>query len=49
VRQRLDSYKCPRQVWFREQLPRNEAGKLVKRELKEELIAASAHDGARQA
>ena len=47
VRQHLDSYKCPRQVWFREQLPRNEAGKLVKRDLKEVLIDASAKDATR--
>jgi long-chain acyl-CoA synthetase len=48
VRERLDSYKCPRQVWFREKLPRNEAGKLVKRDLKE-LIAVSIQDPTRSA
>jgi long-chain acyl-CoA synthetase len=33
VRQRLDSYKCPRSITFRDDLPRTETGKLVKRDL----------------
>jgi O-succinylbenzoic acid--CoA ligase len=34
VRQRLASYKVPRQIEFRDSLPRNAAGKLVRRELR---------------
>jgi O-succinylbenzoic acid--CoA ligase len=34
VRQRLASYKVPRQIEFRETLPRNAAGKLLRRELR---------------
>jgi long-chain acyl-CoA synthetase len=43
VRQRLDSYKCPRTITFREHLPRTETGKLLKRELRDELSAAAVH------
>ncbi|MGH3556353.1 MAG: AMP-binding protein [Mycobacterium sp.] len=40
ARQRLDSYKCPRSIWFRDRLPRTETGKLLKRELRDELGSA---------
>jgi long-chain acyl-CoA synthetase len=33
-RQRLASYKVPRCIEFRESLPRNAAGKLLRRELR---------------
>ncbi len=35
-RERLASYKCPRSVDFRDELPRTDAGKLYKRRLREE-------------
>ena len=34
-RQRLANYKVPRQVEFRDALPRNPSGKVLKRQLKE--------------
>ena len=40
VRERLASFKVPTHVFFRaEPLPRNPAGKVLKRELRDELIA----------
>jgi len=38
-RERLASYKCPRSVDFRDQLPRREDGKLLKRYLRDEYWA----------
>jgi len=38
-RERLANYKCPRSVDFREQLPRREDGKLLKRYLRDEYWA----------
>jgi long-chain acyl-CoA synthetase len=35
-RERLASYKCPRSVDFRDELPRTDAGKLLKRRLRDE-------------
>jgi long-chain acyl-CoA synthetase len=40
-RERLASYKCPRTVDFRDELPRTDGGKLYKRLLREEYRAAS--------
>ena len=41
VRERLAGFKVPTHVWFRaEPLPRNPAGKVLKRELREELTSA---------
>jgi long-chain acyl-CoA synthetase len=37
VRGRLDSYKCPRRILFRDRLPRTETGKLLKRQLRKEV------------
>ncbi|HWB70730.1 MAG TPA: AMP-binding protein, partial [Egibacteraceae bacterium] len=39
VRQRLGEHKVPRQVAFVDRLPRNEAGKVLKRELRERFAA----------
>lgn len=39
VAQRLAAFKVPVRVWFRDEpLPRNPAGKILKRELREELV-----------
>ena len=38
-RDRLASYKCPRRVEFRDTLPRSDAGKLYKRQLRDEYAA----------
>ena len=40
-RERLAGYKCPRRVEFRASLPRTDAGKLSKRQLRDELSASS--------
>lgn len=41
VRERLAGFKVPAHVWFREEpLPRNPAGKVLKRELRDELTSA---------
>jgi acyl-CoA synthetase (AMP-forming)/AMP-acid ligase II len=40
-KERLASLKCPRSVDFRTDLPRTETGKLVKRLLKDEYVAAA--------
>jgi acyl-CoA synthetase (AMP-forming)/AMP-acid ligase II len=40
ARERLADYKAPRQVHFRTALPRNATGKVLKRELREELAKA---------
>ena len=43
VRARLAAFNVPTRVWFREQeLPRNPAGKVLKTELKRELIGEPA-------
>ncbi len=43
VRQRLAGFMVPTHIWFRsEPLPRNPAGKVLKRELRDEIVAASA-------
>ena len=40
MRERLAGFKVPAHVWFRaEPLPRNPAGKVLKRELRTELSA----------
>jgi long-chain acyl-CoA synthetase len=39
-KERLASYKCPRTWEFRNDLPRTEAGKLYKRKIRDEYIAA---------
>ena len=39
-RERLASYKCPRRWEFRSDLPRTEAGKLYKRKIRDEYVAA---------
>ena len=38
-KQHLASYKCPRSVDFRDSLPRTDAGKLYKRQLRDEYAA----------
>ena len=41
VGERLAAFKVPAHVWIREdELPRNPAGKVLKRELREELVGA---------
>ena len=40
-RQHLASYKCPRRWDFRTELPRTEAGKLYKRKIRDEYLAAT--------
>lgn len=40
AKQRLASYKCPRRWEFRDDLPRTEAGKLYKRKIRDEYVAA---------
>jgi long-chain acyl-CoA synthetase len=40
-RQRLASYKVPRRWEFRNDLPRTEAGKLYKRKIRDEYVAAT--------
>ncbi len=35
---RLAGYKCPKRVGFVRELPRNAAGKIVKEELKKEVL-----------
>jgi long-chain acyl-CoA synthetase len=40
-RERLAGFKCPRTVEFRDHLPRTDAGKLMKRNLRDEFWAAS--------
>jgi long-chain acyl-CoA synthetase len=47
AREHLDAVKCPRRMWFRDNLPRTETGKLLKRELREEMSALLS-DGSRQ-
>jgi acyl-coenzyme A synthetase/AMP-(fatty) acid ligase len=39
VRAQLRSTRCPTIVEFRDELPYNETGKLVRRVLKQELVA----------
>jgi len=39
-KERLASYKAPREVKFREDLPKTLTGKVVKKALKEELMQA---------
>jgi long-chain acyl-CoA synthetase len=39
VAERLAAFKVPVQIWFRDEpLPRNPAGKILKRDLREELV-----------
>jgi long-chain acyl-CoA synthetase len=40
-RERLAHYKCPRSIDFRQELPRHPTGKLLKRLLRDEYIAAA--------
>ena len=41
VRERLAAFKVPAHIWFRDEpLPRNPAGKVLKRDLREELAGA---------
>src|SRR5439155_25320245 len=40
-RERLASYKVPRQVEFRDSLPKSGVGKYLRRELRQEAIAAN--------
>lgn len=40
-RERLASYKCPRSVDFRDELPRTDGGKLSKRKLRDEYWTES--------
>jgi acyl-CoA synthetase (AMP-forming)/AMP-acid ligase II len=42
MRERLRSTKAPEQVFFRTSLPYNETGKLLRRVLKQELLASTA-------
>jgi long-chain acyl-CoA synthetase len=44
VRGRLESYKCPRRIWFRDRLPRTETGKLLKRQLRTEVAPCGSDD-----
>ena len=39
-RKNMASYKCPRMVEFRKELPMNATGKILKRELRDAEIAA---------
>jgi acyl-coenzyme A synthetase/AMP-(fatty) acid ligase len=41
-RAHLARYKCPRDLRFQEELPRSEAGKIVKRDLRRALEEADA-------
>ena len=46
VAERLAAFKVPVRVWFREEpLPRNPAGKVLKRELRDELLGADSATG----
>jgi acyl-CoA synthetase (AMP-forming)/AMP-acid ligase II len=41
VRERLAAFKAPAHIWFRDaDLPRNPAGKVLKRQLREEVAPA---------
>lgn len=42
---RLASYKVPRSWEFRSDLPRTEAGKLYKRKIRDEYVAAASTEG----
>ena len=43
VRGRLAAFNVPTHVWFRDEpLPRNPAGKIMKRELRDEVLKGSA-------
>ncbi len=44
ARQRLASYKLPRRWEFRDDLPRTEAGKLYKRKIRDEFVAATSQE-----
>jgi malonyl-CoA/methylmalonyl-CoA synthetase len=39
-RERLAAYKCPKEIYFREELPRNAMGKVEKGKLREEICGA---------
>ena len=38
----LTGYKVPRRIYFRDQLPKSNVGKILRRELRDELRAAKA-------
>ena len=38
----LTSYKCPREVEFRDELPKSNVGKILRRQLREELKGETA-------
>jgi long-chain acyl-CoA synthetase len=40
-REKLASYKVPREIEFRDELPKNAIGKVLKRELREEATKQS--------
>ena len=45
-RRELTGYKVPKHVYFRNELPKTNVGKILRRALKEELRAAAAAGGA---
>jgi long-chain acyl-CoA synthetase len=46
VRRRLAAYKCPRAIEFVGKLPTSPVGKVLKRELRDRVLASLRHDGA---
>jgi long-chain acyl-CoA synthetase len=45
VRRRLAAYKCPRAIEFVDKLPTSPVGKVLKRELRDQVLASLRHDG----